>query len=144
MSTDAEILGFPDVRSGAAGANANAQVPAPTRARPREKARRLPSGTAVAGVLSGASIIDRPPPAIMTIWAKHAASARFYDSEALIVTWLLRWPRFAFGAWHAFVEVPILYFLAWSGDSIPKRLAVVAVVLAILRLLGVHVIWSWL
>lgn len=114
------------------------EAPAPP---PEPRSRRdwrLPASRAVSGVLSGASVVQCPPPPISGVWAKHAASARYYGSP------LMRWPRFAYGAWHAFVEVPVLYFLAWAGDSLPKRLAVLAVIVGTLRLLGVHIIWSWL
>jgi hypothetical protein len=105
-----------------------AQARAPVReARPS----RLPSGTAVTAVLSGASLIHSPPPALMAVWAQHCAAARYYHTP------VLRWFRYAYGAWHTWVEVPLWYFLAWSGDSPPKRAMSVAVVVATLWLLKV-------
>lgn len=89
---------------------ANAQN---ARTRTRGKIR-VPSGAQVSAIMSGASLIDNPPPAIMTVWAAHCAAARFHEG------WAWRGPRYAYGAVHAFGIVAVLYFAAWATDSIPK------------------------
>ena len=98
----------------------------------------MPSARAVNGVLAGSSLMASAQPAVLTVWAGHRQAAEFYRF------WYAKYPRLAYGAAHAFIEVPFLYLWAWSGHSPVLRVAVVATILIILRLLGVHVIWSWL
>ena len=145
--TEAEILAFPEVRSGGPEASPNAQASAQTRAHTREESkperRRLrlpmPSARAVSGVLAGSSLMAAAAPAVLTVWTDHRQAAAYWRR------WYARYPRLAWGAGHAFIEVPVLYLWAWSGHSPVLRVFVVATVLAILRLgFGVHVIWSWL
>lgn len=159
--TEAEVLAFPEVRSGGPGASPNAQVPAPARARTRgatpaeagaepaaeaERERRsftlrmpsVPASWTVSGLLAGGSLIATAQPAVLTVWASHQQASNYFRH------WYTRFPRLAYGAAHAFIEVPFLYLWAWSGHSPVLRVLVVATILAILRLLGVHVIWSWL
>ena len=150
-TSEAEILAFPEVRSGGPGASPNAQVPAPARAHTRdaepEPERRgftlhmpsLPSARVFSGLLAGGSLIATASPAVLTVWASHRQAAGYYRHP------LGRYPRLAYGAAHAFIEVPFLYLWAWSGHSPVLRVLVVATILAILRLgFGVSFIWSWL
>jgi hypothetical protein len=81
----------------------------------------MPSATAVNGVLAGSSVLHTPPPAIMAVWAQHCAAARYYNG------WILRWPRFIYGAWHTWTVAAPAYFIVWATDSMPKLMATVAV-----------------
>lgn len=150
--TEAEILTFPEVRSSRSGASPTAQESTQIRAHTRESTpvpqpepeRRklrlpMPSARAVSGVLAGGSLMATAAPPILTVWTGHRQAADYLRH------WYTRYPRLAYGAGHAFIEVPFLYLWAWSGHSPILRVIVVATILAILRFgLGVHVIWSWL
>jgi hypothetical protein len=99
----------------------------------------LPSARVFSGLLAGGSLIATASPAVLTVWASHRQAAGYYRHP------LGRYPRLAYGAAHAFIEVPFLYLWAWSGHSPVLRVLVVATILAILRLgFGVSFIWSWL
>jgi len=130
----------------AAGLGANPQY-APTRPRAREdgEPRRItlrlpsvPSARLVSGVLQGGSLLATAAPAVLAVWAGHQQAAGYYRH------WFVKYPRLAYGAGHAFIEVPALYLLAWSGRSPVLRCFLAVMILIILRLLGVHIIWSWL
>lgn len=120
---------------------AGTPIPQPER-EPRQFSVKLkmpmPSARAVSGILAGGSLMATTQPAVLTVWAGHRQAAEFYRH------WFAKYPRLAYGAGHAFIEVPFLYLWAWSGHSPVLRAVVVAVILIILRLLGVHVLWSWL
>ena len=148
-ATEAEILAFPDVRAGGSEASPNAQVSAPARAHTRESTQDgpgrkftirlpMPSARAVSGVFAGSSLVATASPAVLTVWSGHRQAADYYRR------WFIKYPRLAYGAGHAFVEVPFLYLWAWSGRSPVLRIAVLATIVGILRLLGIHIIWSWL
>jgi len=145
------VLSFPDVRAEGDPASPNAQVPAPTRVRAREDSEpaperrsftlhvpRVPSARLVSGVLQGGSLLATAAPAVLAVWAGHQQAAGYYRH------WFVKYPRLAYGAGHAFIEVPALYLLAWSGRSPVLRCFLAVMILIILRLLGVHIIWSWL
>jgi hypothetical protein len=113
--------------------------PAPERRSFTLRMPSLPASWTVSGVLTGGSLIATAAPAVLTVWASHQQASNYYRH------WFTRCPRLAYGAAHAFIEVPFLYLWAWSGHSPVLRVLVVATILAILRFgLGVHVIWSWL
>jgi hypothetical protein len=82
-------------------------------------------------LLSGASVIDSAPPALLVIWSRHSAAARFYKH------WWARWPGFAYGFLHTFVLAAPAYFLVWATDSRPKLVATAVVIIATLWLLKV-------
>jgi hypothetical protein len=90
----------------------------------------LPSVT-MPSLLAGTSALALQPPALLSIWAKHAASAKFYQSR-----WI-RWPRWFYGAVHTWLIAAPLYLLIWVADSAPKLLAAVVTLVAILLLFGV-------
>jgi hypothetical protein len=152
---DAQVLVLPNVASREANAQCP-QGPAPARARedaPKDpggwvrqarrpvpkpapevagdKPSRVPPARLVTGVLSGASLVHAPPPALMTVWAGHVAAAKYYRSPAA------RWARFVYGGWHCWVLAPPAYFVVWALDSPPKGFAVVCVLVALLWLLHV-------
>jgi len=133
------VLQFPEVRAEGAPASPEAQVPAPARARTREPRKlRLPPARVLAGVLQGGSLLATAAPAVLTVWAEHQQAAGYYRR------WFARYPRLAYGAGHAFIETPLAYLWLWSGRSPVLRAFLAVMVLIILRLLGVHVLWSWL
>ena len=106
-------------------------------ARPREaedtptrRSRRMPPAAVVGSIFTGASWIHGSPPSVMSVWALHKASADYLPRS-------LKYPRLAYGAFHAFVETPVLYLLVLSGDSIPKRFGLYGVVALVLWLLHV-------
>jgi hypothetical protein len=121
-------------------AKAQARVRAPARTREDEPLPPPPGGGArlraraavssAQTMATGTNLLAEPPPALLTVWAKHAASARYYDG------WLFRWPRFAYGAAHTWVVCPVLRFIEWALDSPPKALAVAGVIVLTLWLLG--------
>jgi hypothetical protein len=91
---------------------------------------RMPPAAAVGAIFTGASWVHGSPPSVMSIWALHKASADYLGNP-----W--KYPRLAYGGFHAFVEEPVLYLLVLSGDSIPKRLSLYAVTALVLWLLHV-------
>jgi hypothetical protein len=109
-------------------ANAAGAEPQPAvRAHAREdkpKPQRPPRTRMVAGVLTGTDPLAKGPPAVFAVWAQHKAAAEFYESP------LVRYPRYLYGAVHAWVVVPLLYLLAWFTDSPPKVIGTAAVVLS--------------
>jgi hypothetical protein len=118
----------------------NPGVNAQARTRAREEDRPGHAGPLTAtsidrvltGALTGASVIHASPPSIMALWAMHRTAAEYYNAG------ILRWPRLAYGFWHAFVEAPLAYLFVWTGDSPPKRLLCLAVaVVTVLLLTGV-------
>ena len=48
----------------------------------------------VQAAMSGASLLDAPPPSLAAVWAKHQASAEWYSAG------VLRWPRYAYAVFH--------------------------------------------
>lgn len=106
-------------------------------ARPREESNpprrswRMPPAAAAGAIFTGASWVHGSPPSVMSIWALHKASAAYLPNS-------LKYPRLAYGAFHAFAETPVLYLLVLAGDSVPKRLALYGVVALVLWL--THVI----
>jgi hypothetical protein len=106
---------------------------AQARARAREAAAPVSAGVAwaqraAAGAFSGSSLWNAQPPSLAMYWAKHTASARYFEAG------LLRWPRYAWGAVHVVVLVPI-YTLGWVTHSIPLLILVTAVVAVAIWLL---------
>ena len=99
---------------------------------------RVPSMRLLSGLLQGGSLLATAAPPILTVWAGHQVAANYYRH------WWAKYPRLAYGFCHAFIEVPALYLLAWSGRSPVLRCFLAVMILIILRLLGVHIIWSWL
>jgi hypothetical protein len=106
-------------------------------ARPREEAPaprrswRVPSAAAVGAIFAGASWVHGNPPSCMDYWALHKAAADYLPRG-------LKYPRLAYGVFHAFIEAPVLYLLVLAGDSLPKRAAFYATVALVLWL--THVI----
>ena len=76
---------------------------------------------AAAGAFSGSSLWHAQPPSLATYWAKHTASARYFEAG------LLRWPRYAWGGLHIVILIPI-YTLGWVTHSIPLLVLVTAVI----------------
>lgn len=72
------------------------------------------------GLVSGSSLWHAQPPSMASYWSQHCASARYFEAG------LLRWPRYAWGAVHIVILMPI-YLLGWVTHSIPLFALVVAV-----------------
>ena len=145
------VLSFPDVRAEGDPASPNAQVPAPTRVRAREDSEpaperrsftlhvpRVPSARLVSGVLQGGSLLATAAPAVLAVWAGHQQAAGYYRH------WFVKYPRLAYGAGHAFIEVPALYLLAWCGRSLLLRLVIYASLVIMIHLTGHHIVWRYL
>lgn len=113
-------------------------TPVPREPRRLSVSLRMPSPALLTGLLQGGSLLATAAPAVLTVWQGHVAAATYYRH------WWGKYPRYAYGAGHAFIEVPFLYLWAWSGHSPFLRVIVVTVLLVILRCFGIHVIWSWL
>ena len=99
---------------------------APVRAREKTTTDGLGLWLKIQSAFAGASLLDATPPALLLIWARHMTAAKAWD------TWLPRWPRFAWGAVHAAIIAPVLYFLVWATDSGPKALAALVVIITTL------------
>jgi len=119
------------------GASPTAQnaprAPAREEAPERKRWLRRPevSPRAVSAIFAGGTIVGAAPPSITAVWAAHASAAAYYRHRPF------RYARLAYGVVHAFVEVPVLYGLAWAGSSVPLRLATYATIAVTLWLLGV-------
>lgn len=115
-------------------ADTTGQAPPAPKAQSAQRARARtwkPPVREVTTVLNGASLLDKPAPAIMTIWAMHSAAASYYEG------WAVKWFRYGYGAWHAFTLVPLLRTIEYVTDSPPKLLAASTVLLVVLFLLHV-------
>ena len=128
MAADADVIDFPNVES---APNVAADVLPPrrtARAPAREKATTDGLGLwlKIQSAFAGASLLDATPPALLLIWERHCTAAKAWD------TWLLRYPRFAWGAVHATMVAPLLYFLVWATDSGPKAFAALLVIVTTL------------
>jgi|SRR5215471_2177204 len=114
------------------GANAQARAPARTREdadRPMKMNRlTIPA----VSLLAGASPMYAQPLSIMGYWALHKQQADYYRR------WWARYPRLLYGAWHAFVEVPLAFLWIWSGDSFAKRCGFLLVLAA-----TAAIMWVW-
>jgi hypothetical protein len=100
------------------------------RTRAREAPRHVASAhRAVQRARAGGSVWHAPPPSLAEIWARHDASARYYNG------WLGRCPRYAWGGLHI-VLAACVYLLAWATDSPPKLVLTAAVLAAAVLLLG--------
>jgi Flp pilus assembly protein TadB len=97
----------------------------PTRIRTREETHASPRSLSavtrlVPAALAGGSLWDAQPPSLAQIWARHCASAKYYQAG------LIKGPRFLWGCLHLPLAA-LNYFLAWVTHSFP--LLLVAVVL---------------
>lgn len=106
-------------------------APAREEATTPRRSWRMPSAAAVGAIFAGASWVHGSPPSCMDYWALHKASAAYLPAG-------LKYPRLAYGAFHAFIEAPVLYLLVLAGDSLPKRAVFYATVALVLWL--THVI----
>ena len=123
---------------------------APERARAREDEPRperrhitlrmpaMPSTRLLTGVLEGGSLIATAAPAVLTWWAGHVVAAKYYKR------WWARYPRLAYGAWHAFIETPLAYLFVWSGRTPLLRLVIYGSLLLMIHLTGHHILWRYL
>lgn len=124
---DAEVIPLRPSEADQPGVNAQARAPARPREDGEDRPQRVMSLTmpAISGLLAGGSVVHSRPLSIMGLWAQHCAAAGYYRR------WWARWPRYAYGAWHSFVEAPLAYLWIWSGDSLAKRLGFVTVIAAV-------------
>lgn len=92
---------------------AHAQVRARTReAEPAGTMRLAWIQRAAPGLVSGSALPHAQPPSLAAIWAKHVASAQYFEAG------LLRWPRYCWGAF-GWTVAAVLYLVAWVVQSIP-------------------------
>src|SRR5262249_23218017 len=91
-------------------------------ARTRTREGQALSGGQLAGMqrvvgtlLAGDSLLHRQPPSVAQTWARHLASARHCN------TWMLRWPRYGWGAAHT-VLYSVISLVGWVTSSLPLLL----------------------
>lgn len=80
------------------------------------------AGKRVAAVLSR-PVIHLPAPAVSAVWAHHRAAASHWE------TWLVRWPRYAWGVLHTGVTA-VVYGVLWATTSPAGFVVLVALAFA--------------
>jgi len=98
----------------------------------------VPSARLLTGLLQGGSLLATAAPAVLSWWAGHVVAANYYRH------WYGRYPRLAYGFWHAFIEAPIAYLFVWSGRTPLLRLLIYGSLLLMIHLTGHHIMWRYL
>lgn len=122
MTTVSDSVQLPERPSEHATTGGHAES-APTRTREERHTPPRSLGVVtrlVPAALAGGSLWDAQPPSLAQIWARHRASASYYQAG------LMKAPRFLWGCLHVPLAA-LAYFIAWVAHSFP--LLAVAVVL---------------
>jgi hypothetical protein len=117
---------------------ADAAEPRPERRHITLRMPSVPSARLLSGVLQGGSLLATAAPAILAWWEGHVVAAKYFRH------WWARYPRLAYGFWHAFIEAPVGYLFVWSGRTPLLRLLIYASLIAVIHLCGGHLFWRYL
>jgi len=139
VSNGVELRDLPSADSIAqrrAQAREDTLPPRPAKVTDGDSAARVQFAQAFASkVLAGDSLLYARPVSLADMWAGHCQAAAFYSRPAYVLgherrrrTAVLKWPRYAWGAFHTALTA-VLYALVWVAES-PPRLAVAAAVVA--------------
>jgi hypothetical protein len=102
---------------------ADSLPPRPVEVTQGDSAARVQFAQAFASkVLAGDSLLYARPVSLADMWAGHQQAAGHYNG------WLMRWPRYAWGAFHTALTA-VLYALVWVAESPPRLGVAVGVVL---------------
>ena len=121
----ADVLPLRPADSAPKGANARTTPAGPRTRVGKTTADGLGLWLRLQSAFAGASLLDATPPALILIWERHCTAAKAWN------TWMLRWPRYAWGAVHTCLIAPVGYFIIWATDSIPKAIGTLIVLLTI-------------